>query len=168
MGRVRFLITALLVVAVILVFGCKSRQEQSGSGSGASPGKIAAEAPQVKPAAIVVTSQDKADTRAAATHVLSQLLAGNFSAIYTEAAPGFKQIGNESLFVAKFQETRQKVGLLKNPREISFETRPDNIHVLVYRLENDLFKTDMRLSFARAKSGKMELAGLNQHDEPKK
>jgi hypothetical protein len=57
---------------------------------------------------------------------------------------------------------------LTNPREISFETRPDSIHVLVYRTDNERFVTEMRLSFQRAKNGTMELAGLNQHDEPKR
>ena len=84
------------------------------------------------------------------------------------SAPGFKQVGTESQFVAKFQQTRNSVGVLKKPQEISFGTLPGKGYVFIYRLENERYKTEMRLSFERAKNGKMELAGLNQHDEPKK
>ena len=109
-----------------------------------------------------------ADARAAALRVLAQMEAGDFAAVYKGAADSFKQIGSETAFVTKFQQTRQKTGVLKNPKELKFDTRPDNIHVLVYRVENQAFITEMRLSFERAKNGSMALVGLNQHDEPKK
>lgn len=161
---------AFLLVVLVTFIGCKSKQDKPGASTGAPQEKAAATAvtPQDKIDARVVSPQDKADARAAAARVLARMEAGDFPAIYNESAPGFKQIGNESQFVAKFQQTRQKIGVLKKPHELNFDTRPDNSHVLVYRLENDHYKTDMRLTFARSQSGKMVLAGLNQHDEPKK
>src|SRR6185369_14486851 len=119
-------------------------------------------------AAAVVPPQDKADAQAAAVRVLALIESGNFPAVYKDAAAGFKQIGSESQFVAKFQETRKNVGVLKNPKQVSFGTLPGNGYVFVYRLENESYKSDIRLTFARSQSGKMELAGLNQHDELKK
>ncbi len=159
---------AILVIVVIATLGCKSKEQASKpvAPAGTPQGNVAA-APQDKAVVPAASPQDMIDVRAVATKVLKQLEAGNFSALYKEASPGFQQLGSESQFVEKFQQTRQKVGILKNPKESSFETRPNNIHVLVYRVSNDHYNTDMRLTFARAKSGKMELAGLNQHDELK-
>ena len=162
--------TVVVFVIFVMLIGCKSKQDNPGAGSVSPQEKAAAPAvtPQAKTVAPAASSQDKTDARAAAAHVLSQFEAGEFQQLYKESSAVFKQIGSETAFVTAFLQTRQKVGVLKNPKEISFATRPDNIHVLIYRLENERFTTDMRLSFERAKSGKMELAGLNQHDEPKK
>lgn len=151
MNCLRLSTTIFLLIALFTISGCTS-SEKSGAdqqGKAASP-------------------QDQADARTAALHVLSQFEAGQFAQIYQEASPGFKQIGTEPQFVAKFQQALQKTGPLKNPKETSFATLPGKGFVLVYRLENEFFTTDMRISFARSPSGKMELAGLNQHDEPKK
>ena len=129
------------------------------------PGTVA---PQGKSAATDVPPQDKTDAQTAAVHVLALLEAGDFPAIYKDSAAGFKEIGSESQFVTKFQQTRKNVGVLRNPKQISFGTLPGNAYVFVYRLENERYQTDMRLTFSRSPSGKMELAGLNQHDTMKK
>ena len=81
----------------------------------------------------IVPPQDKADAQAAAVRVLALMEAGDFPAIYKDSAAGFKQIGSESQFVAKFQQTRKNVGVLKNPQEISFGTLPGNGYVFIYR-----------------------------------
>lgn len=167
MNCVRCLLPAFLVIILITIIGCKSKQDQAETGVGAPQGKPGAntQGMAVGPAAL---PQEAADVRAAAAKVLGQLVAGNFSTLYKDASPGFQQLGSESQFVAKFQQTRQKVGTLKNPKETSFQAGPNNSLVLVYRLENDHYNTDMRLTFSRSKTGKIELAGLNQHDELKK
>ena len=172
--------TALLLMAIAAAAGCKSKQEtpagvakqpvQGANSSARSQnpadkkfvsGENASGGPTIPP-------KDLADVRAASLRVLAQLEAGDFPTIYKEASPGFKQIGPEAGFVAKFSQTRQKVGVLKNPKEISIGVRPDKSYVMVFNVQNDHFKTDMRLSFTRSGDGGMELAGLNQHDEPKK
>jgi uncharacterized lipoprotein NlpE involved in copper resistance len=180
MNRTFFIKTALLLIVIVTLVGCKSKQETPGTASkqqvqGANSsarsqnatdkkfisGENASGGPTIPP-------KDLNDTRAAALQVLSRLQSGDFASIYKDAATGFKQIGPEAAFVAKFAQTRQKVGVLNNPKEISIGVRPDKSYVMVYRVENDHFNTDMRLSFTRSSDGKMELAGLNQHDEPKK
>ncbi|HEX2769543.1 MAG TPA: hypothetical protein VHN12_09675 [Geobacteraceae bacterium] len=162
--------TIILFILFAAAFGCKSKQEAPGAKTSAprNAGEIKSISGQNAAGAPVTSPLDKSDAEAAAARVLSLMEAGDFSVIYNEAAPGFKQIGSEVLFVAKFQQTRQKTGPLNNPQEVSFVTRPDKTHVLVYRLENERFKTERRLTFDRSKSGKMELFGLNQHDDPKK
>lgn len=163
--------SALLLVIVSTSIGCNSKQDKPVTGA----------APQEKAAQPAVPSgdksgaslgspqdKDKADAQAAAVHVLALLVNGDFSAIYRDAAAGFKQIGSESQFVAKFQQTRKNVGVLKNPQQIQSVTLSGNGYLFVYRLENERYKSDIRLTFARSQSGKMELAGLNQHDELKK
>lgn len=172
MNCVRITKIAFLLALLVASFGCKSKEEKPAVNSGApqqsaAPAPAPAGAPQEKAAVPVASPQDMADARAAALKVLAQMGSGDFGAVYRSASPAFKQIGPEDAFVGKFRETRQKTGELKNPKEVKFDTRPDHIHVLVYGLENVNFLTEMRLSFDRDKSGKMELVGMNQHDEPK-
>jgi len=168
---VRHIGIAFLVAALTVVTGCESKNEKSAAGPAVPTGSKAASplAPtQNNPAVSSASAKDMSDARAAAQHVLTQLGSGDFATIYREASEGFKKIGSEPAFVSKFQQTRLKTGALKDPKEISFETRPGSIHVIVYRMQNERFVTDMRLSFQRAENGTMELAGLNQHDELKK
>ena len=148
---------AFLVVLMVMFVGCKSKQEKTAQpqDQAAAP----AVTPEGQPGAPAVSPQDKADAQAAAARVLALMESGDFSAVYQGSAAGFRQIGSEAQFVGKFQQTRKNVGVLKNPRETSFGTLPGPRYVLVYRLGNDRYQTDMRLTFARAKSAKMELAG---------
>jgi len=157
MNFVSYGTSIFLCLSLLVITGCNSKQD-----------KQDAALPAKGKAATVAPPQDQTDARAAAQLVLSQLTAGDFAKIYHGASPGFKKIGSEAQFVTKFQQVQQKVGVLKNPREISYATLPNKGHVLVYRLDNELYTTDMRLSFERTGDGKMTLAGLNQHDEPKK
>jgi hypothetical protein len=169
MNYARRINNLFLIILFVTVIGCKSKQEETVAKT--SPPQVGGEVKSISgqnAAGTPVTSpQDKIDAEAAAARVLLQMEAGDFSAIYNEATPGFKQIGSQALFVEKFQQTRKKTGPLKNPKLVSFVTLPDKTHVLVYRLESERFKTERRLTFDRSKSGKMELFGLNQHDEPK-
>jgi hypothetical protein len=176
MNNLRCVTTALLLVSVVTAFGCKSKQEPptkpgaSTTKSGApaqDAGAIKSISGQMAGGAIATSGTDKADAEAAAARVLGQMEAGEFSALYQEASPAFQKIGTEAAFVARFQQARQKTGPLKDQKQTSFVTRDDRAHVLVYRMENDQFKTERRLTFARSKDGKMALQGLNQHDEPK-
>jgi len=163
--------TGILLVILATFIGCKSKQEDKPGTSTVTPQEKAA-APAVptqsKTGASDVSPQDQTDAQAAAVRVLALMESGDFPAIYKDSANGFKQIGSESQFVAKFQQTRKNVGILKNPQLISFGKLPDNGYVFSYRVENENYKTDLRLTFTRSQSGKMELAGLNQHDELKK
>lgn len=171
MNNVHCTKTVFLLVILLSLIGCKSKQDKSGTNTGSSQDKAAAPAAvpsQTKSGAPVVPPQDKADAQAAAVRVLALMERGDFPAIYKDAAAGFKQIGSESQFVEKFQQTRKDVGILKNPQQISFGMLPGNGYVFIYRVENERYKTDLRLTFARSQSGKMELAGLNQHDTLKK
>lgn len=171
MNKVFCIKIAFLLVILVAFVGCKSKQDKGGTTAGAPQEKTAGPAgvqSADKAAAPVMLPKDKADAQTAAARVLALMEVGDFSSIYKDAAAGFKQIGSESQFVAKFQQTRQHVGVLKNPVETSAKTLPGNGYVFVYRLENERYNTDMRLTFTRSQSGKMELAGLNQHDEVKK
>lgn len=167
MNDIRCIKTAFLLIALIALVGCTSKQGTSETSTRA-PLQNAREVKNQNAAAMVgALPKDKADARAVAAHVLTLLEAGDYAAVYNQASPVFRSIGEEALFAAKFRQAQQKVGLLKNPQEISFASPRNNTHVLVYRLENEGFKTEMRLTLSRSQDGKMELAGLNQHDEAK-
>jgi len=170
MSNVRCFTTAVLLAGIATTFGCQSNQEATPAKSVApaqDAGAIKSTSGQVAGGAVVISAVDRTDAETAAARVLGQMEAGDFSALYKEASPGFKKIGTEAAFVAKFQQTRQKTGPFKGYQQSSFVTRPDQREVLVYRLENDRFQTERRLTFERSKDGKMELFGLNQHDEIK-
>lgn len=170
MSNLRCIKAVVLIAAAVAVLGCKSKQESPASNSAApeqNAEAVKSISGQSAAGSIVASPRDKADAEAAAARALAQMEAGEFSAMYNDASPGFKKIGKEAAFVAKFQSTRQKTGALKDPRQVSFVTRPDQAHVLIYRLENDQFTSERRLTFARSKTGEMVLEGLNQHDEPK-
>jgi hypothetical protein len=169
----RMKIAALLVV-IVMCAGCKSKQEKPAAGPSAPQEQAAGSAGPAahpaagKPSVQTAAPREMADARTAAVRVLARMEAGDFAAVYKDSAPSFKQIGSEAAFVAKFQQTRQKTGVLTTPKELKFGTSPENIHVLLYSVENPRFGTEIRLSFERSKNGTMELVGLNQHDEPKK
>jgi hypothetical protein len=169
MNRVHCIKTALLIFVAVTFVSCKSKQEAPKASSVAlqqNAGGRKFMSGQNAAGGVVASPQEQADAETAAARVLAQMEAGDFAAIYNGAAPGFKQIGSEAQFVAKFQQTRQKTGPLKNLQEVSFITLPNNTHVLTFSLKNEWFRTERRLTLARANSGKMELLGLNQHDEP--
>jgi hypothetical protein len=170
MIRLRCIQTVVVVVAALSIFGCKSKQEAPGANGATpqqAPGAIKSISGQTAAGVVPTAPKDKTDAEAAAIRTLDQMEAGQFSAMYKDASVGFKQIGSEAAFVAKFEQTRQKIGPLKGARQASFITLPDQTHVLVYHLENDRFRSERRLTYARSKEGKMELFGLNQHDELK-
>jgi hypothetical protein len=170
MNHIRCIKTSILIVAAVTMVGCKSKQEAPATSPVTPPqngGEIKSISGQNTAGGVATSPQDKADAEAAAKRVLARMEAGDFAAIYNDAGPGFKKIGSEGQFVALFQQKREITGPLKDPRELNFITRPDYTHVLTFSLENNRFRTERRLTLARAKSGKMELVGLNQHDEPK-
>jgi len=111
---------------------------------------------------------DNADAKRVAAQVLAQFEAGEFSKIYQGAAPIFKQTGPEDKFVAQFQQTLKKTGTFKKQKEPSIETRSGNEFVVTYHMENDRFNSDLHLTIAKSSGGKFELAGIHEHDEPKK
>jgi hypothetical protein len=160
--------TATIFIVLVISLGCSPKEDKRGSDKAAPQEKIASKAETTVDKPVAAPPQDAADARTAAQHVLAQFETGDFGQIYKDASPGFKKLGSEAQFVTKFMQTRQKTGVVKNPKEASFKTLPGNIHVLVFRMENEQNRSDVRLTFARAQNGKMELGGLNQHDEPKK
>ena len=171
MHFLRYSKTTFLFILLAACIGCKSKQEkpvQSQRAPQATAVPPSAIIPPDKPGTPVVPAADKADAQAAALRVLALMENGDFSAVYRGADDGFKQIGTESQFVAKFQDVRKNVGALKNPVVISLSVLPNHGYALVYRLQNERYKTDLRLTLARTKDGKMQLVGLNQHDELKK
>lgn len=157
---------AALLAIFVAVTGCKSKQDKPAEKAAATPAQSGSAAPTAGDTA--VSTPDLADARATALRVLAQIEAGDFATVYRESGADFKQIGPEAAFVAKFQQTRQKTGPLGKPRKLKYDTRPDKVIVMLYRVENQRYVSEMRLSFARGKNGAMELVGLNQHDEQRK
>lgn len=160
MKPVRYVAGVVLLTAFIACAGCGSKKEKDVA---AVPGP----SPQ-KPAAVAVAPQEKAEVSAVAAKVLTQFKSGEFAAIYKAASSGFKEIGTEDGFVATMEHTRKKTGAIKDVKEVNFVTSPDKFYFIVYHVQYDNIKSELRLSFGRSKSGVMELCGLNQKDIIKK
>jgi hypothetical protein len=169
MNRSHFIKGAMLLIVACSVVGCKSKQEKAAPApvGQQAAGEVKTVSGENAGATNAVSDQDRRDAEAAALRVIAQMEAGDFVSVYREADPSFQKIGAKEQFVTAFQKAALKTGPLKNPRQISFGRGPDNTKMMVYRLENDRFVTDRRISFVRAKDGRMVLFGLNQHDEPK-
>ncbi len=175
MHRSSFSKLALLIVVFAAIVGCDSQKNKSVASGGTSAAPTAA-APasgegkylsgQNTMGAPTASPQDQAAVRGAAALVLSRMESGDFAAIYNEASAGFQKLGSRDQFIAAFSQTGKKTGALKKPQEVSFTSGPNNTHVIIYRLENDKFHTDRRLSFSHSPNGAVILEGLNQHDEP--
>lgn len=132
----------LLLILSATFIGCKSAKQGADAGSSGA--------------------------KAAAARILSQFEAGELSQIYKESAPLFQQTGPEDKFVAQFQQSLKKTGKFNTPKEPAIESRPNDTFVISYHLENDRFKTDIHLTLTKSASGKFELAGIHEHDDPKK
>ncbi|MBK5273633.1 MAG: hypothetical protein JJE30_01085 [Desulfuromonadales bacterium] len=160
MKFVRFVAIVALSVALAALAGCSSKKEKDAA--------VAPVAPLQKPAAIVAPPQDKIDAAAVATTVLAQIKSGEFAAIYKAASPIFKEMGAEDGFVAMMEKTRKKTGPFISSKEVSFVTSPEKFNFIIYHVQYKNIASELRLTTARSKSGKMELCGLNQKDIRKK
>jgi hypothetical protein len=157
MKSVRYVKTVFLFIVLITFIGCGSKQDKAGTSAVSTRDKTGE-----KP----VSPQDKTDARAAAARFHSQIQAGDFSAIYKESAPGFKKFGTESQFVSSMQDLRQKTGLLKNATEIEYINGKNpslgKSVAVIFNVQYDKAQHKQTLSFARSKSGKMELCGIDE------
>ena len=110
-------------------------------------------------------TRDQEDARAVALRVHRQILAGDFTAIYNESAPRFKAVGSESEFVAGLKGFQEQLGLLRDQKEVAYQTGLDSkigrTHVLVFDLEFDHGRARESLMLVRSASGKMELWRLD-------
>lgn len=145
--------------------GCNSKKEappQVPAKKG-SQGQISSAHGQAQP--VVAPPQDVADASALKARVLSQLKNKEFAAIYKEASDGFRQVGPEEQFVAQWNKQLQETGAFKEAKETGQSLRPEDRFLLVtYRVKYEKRDKELRLTFGRAKTGKMELTGINQRE----
>ena len=109
--------------------------------------------------------RDRADARAVAARVHSQMQAGDFAAIYRESAPRFKSVGSESQFISQMQQYFQASGKLKKADEIAYQSTVDSnvgkMHTLNFNVEYENGHAQERLIFTRADNGQMQLWKLD-------
>ncbi len=163
----RMIASALVMIFLAALFGCKSKQEK---GAQAPDGKLPAQlrstsARQQAAAPVTASPTDEAEAAAAKVRVLSQVKNGDFSTIYKEASAGFREIGPEEQFIAQWNKQLQETGAFKDAKESGHAVRPtDRFIVIVYTVQYEKKKKDLRLTFGRSKKGKMELTGINQKE----
>lgn len=160
MKHYQYVVLSSLLFATSLISACNSKNEQNPVPAPAKPAQIQ----QVPIKTVPVISRDKADADVVTAQVLAQFKAGDFKSIYRNASTGFQEIGTEGQFVGVSQQTRAKTGPVKAIKEIKYFGLVGNFTVYLYEVRYDNVVSELRLSFGRSKSGKMELCGLNQRD----
>jgi type IV pilus biogenesis protein CpaD/CtpE len=160
-------VKAVLVVMMLgILAGCDAKDKgATGAATPAAPATPASPASGAAAAPAVAPEKDKAEAKSEASRVLAQLKGGEFAAIYRQAAPAFRELGTEQQFVAMMQKTREKTGALQDVKETGVETGADNRQMVNYSVDYANVRSNLRLSFLRSSSGKLELVGLNQKDD---
>lgn len=167
----RTITSAILIIFLAALPGCKSRQDKTAQAPEQKNSQALSQPASVKPqqpaGPVVAPPQDEAEAEAAAakTRVLSQVKNGEFAAIYKEASAGFKEVGPEEQFIAQWNKQLQETGAFKSAKESSHTVRPsDKFIVFSYAVQYEKKKKELVLTFGRSKKGKMELTGINQRD----
>jgi len=150
-----FAVTTVSVVILLATLpGCDRKKDKSGQWRA-----------EQNNSDVAVPSSDEADASVAKDRVLLHLKAGDFSSVFREASPGFREIGKEENFMALWQQQLQDTGVFKEFKEISHAVRPEDKHfVFIYHIQYENAKKELRLVFGRSKNGKMELTGIHQTD----
>lgn len=106
------------------------------------------------------TSQDQEAAISAAVRIHSQIQKRNFAAIYDEAANGFKTV-DRAEFVAAMSELQNKLGPMKNLKEMAYQTgfdsRAGQTHALVFDVWYERERVRETLVFVRTGDDKMQL-----------
>jgi hypothetical protein len=104
------------------------------------------------------------EARKASARVHAHLQSGDLGAIYKEATPAFREIGSETAFVTGLKSLLDRLGALKNARELAYQTGWDSslgtTHVFFFNLECDDGRATERIVFGKSAAGKMELLRL--------
>jgi hypothetical protein len=101
---------------------------------------------------------------AVAERIHEEIRLGNYSAIYTETSPGFREASPESAFTGFMQNLAGKVGRFKKATEIGYQmeyhSSEGKLYSLVYILEFDNAAVRETLVFI-SDNGKMLLRSIN-------
>jgi hypothetical protein len=104
--------------------------------------------------------RDREAARHAAARIHSQSHNRNFAIIYDEAATGFKTV-DRAEFVADMSDLQNKIGAVKNLKEIAYQTGLDSkvgrTHALVFDVQCERERIRETLVFVRGADHKMQL-----------
>ena len=113
--------------------------------------------------------QDRGVARLAAGRIHSQMLSGDFGAIYNESADGFKTI-DASEFISMMTTMQDKLGRIKNIKELAYQTGLDSrvgrTHTLIFDIEYDSGRVKETLVLIYADRHTMQLWKLGIEPRP--
>lgn len=105
-------------------------------------------------------SRDLEAARQAAARIHSQIQSRNYDEVYDESANGFKTV-NKDEFVADMRELQDKLGPVKNLKELAYQTgldsRAGRTHALVFEVQCERERLRETLVFVRGENDKMQL-----------
>ena len=162
MKRNAIIAALTLVIALAALAGCSSKKEKAAetpsAPNAAQPGTPG------KSAVVASSPQDEAEADTLKTQVLTQVKNKDFAGIYRGASAGFREVGLQEQFVALWDKQLLETGAFKDAKLESHSVRPaDKFQVYTYLVHYQNMDKELRLTFGRSKTGKMELTGINQH-----
>ena len=114
-------------------------------------------------------AQDRHDAQDAAARIHSKFSHGDFSSIYREATPHFKQL-DEKNFVSLMEQMRLQYGVEHKATLLAYQTGPDSdigrSYVIISDLEFEKGRARERIVLVRAENGQMRLWDLIIEPKP--
>ena len=108
--------------------------------------------------------QDRLEAKKAADRVHSQLQNQDYASIYREAGKSFKEVGDESKFVAGMLQVHEERGSLKTATPIAYQSGVDSdagrTHTLIFNLEFERGRASERMVLTRGPTAQMQLWDL--------
>ena len=108
---------------------------------------------------------DREEARKATARLHMHLQSGDLASVYKEAAPAFREVGSETAFVSALKGLLDRLGSIKEAREVAYQTGWDTnlgaTHTLIYNLECEHGPARERVLLGKSRAGKMELLRLD-------
>jgi hypothetical protein len=108
--------------------------------------------------------QDRMEAQKAAERIHSQLQSLDYASVYRESGESFKEVGDESKFIAGMRLLYEENGTLKTATPIAYQSGVDSnvgrTHTLIFNLEFERGRAKERMVLTRSTSGPMQLWDL--------
>lgn len=108
--------------------------------------------------------QDRREAQKAAERIHSQLQSKDYTSVYRESGKSFREVGDESRFVAGMRQLYEENGSLKSATSIAYQSGVDSnagrIHTLIFNLEFERGRAKERIVLTRSTNGQMQLWDL--------
>jgi hypothetical protein len=108
--------------------------------------------------------QDRLEAKKAAERIHSQLQSQDYASVYRESGKSFREVGDESKFIAGMRQLHEDHGSLKTTTPVAYQSGVDSdagrTHTLIFNVEFERGRARERMVLTRSPSGQMQLWDL--------